>query len=89
MPSTKNWWHGKIDWETPTGRLLLEFLATLPADRPFHFTLFGSAPLQLTIDRQLMSADVDLFSDDDEDSPNVARRIPAGCGPKFFMPKLI
>ena len=67
MPSTKNWWHGKIDWETPAGRLLLEFLATLPADRPFHFTLFGSAPLQLTIDRQLMSADVDLFSDDEED----------------------
>jgi hypothetical protein len=67
MPSTKNWWNGRIDWETPAGRLLLEFLATLPADRPFHFTLFGSAPLQLTVDRQLMSADVDLFSDDEED----------------------
>jgi hypothetical protein len=67
MPSTKNWWVGEIDWSTPAGRLLEKFLATLPKDRPFHFTIYGSAPLQLTVDRQLMSGDVDLFSDDDED----------------------
>jgi len=47
--------------------LLEKFIATLPKDRPFHFTIYGSAPLQLTVDRQLMSGDVDLFSDDDED----------------------
>ncbi len=67
MPSTKNWWTGKIDWTAPAGRLLERFLATLPKDRPFHLTLYCSAPLQLTVDRQLLSADVDLFSDDDED----------------------
>jgi len=67
MTSTKNWWAGKIDWATPAGELLLKFLASLPKDRPFHLTLYGSAPLQLTVDRQLMSGDVDLFSDDDED----------------------
>jgi hypothetical protein len=67
MPSTKNWWAGDIDWSTPAGQLLQKFLAALPTDRPFHFTLYGSAPLQLTVDRQLMSGDVDLFSDDDED----------------------
>src|ERR1700759_2357684 len=67
MPSTKNWWTGAIDWSPPAGRLLKKFLSTLPLDRPFHFTLYGSAPLQLTVDRQLMSGDVDLFSDDDED----------------------
>jgi hypothetical protein len=67
MPSIKTWWTGEIDWATPAGELLQKFLATLPKDRPFHLTLFGSAPLQLTVDRQLMSGDVDLFSDDDED----------------------
>ena len=67
MPSIKNWWAGEIDWATPAGQLLQKFLATLPASRSFHFTLYGSAPLQLTVDRQLLSGDVDLFSDDDED----------------------
>ena len=67
MPLTKNWWTGEIDWETPAGRLLQKFLATLPTGRVFRLTLYGSAPLQLTMDRQLMSADVDLFSDDEED----------------------
>jgi hypothetical protein len=67
MPSTKNWWTGKIDWDAPAGLVLQKFLTTLPKNRPFHITLYGSAPLQLTIDRQLLSGDVDLFSDDDED----------------------
>jgi hypothetical protein len=67
MPSIKNWWAGEIDWSTPAGQLLQKFLTTLPKDRPFRFTLYGSAPLQLTVDRQLMSGDVDLFSDDEED----------------------
>jgi hypothetical protein len=60
MPSTKNWWAGEIDWSTPAGQLLQRFLTALPKDRPFHLTLYGSAPLQLTVDRQLMSGDVDL-----------------------------
>jgi hypothetical protein len=67
MPSIKNWWAGEIDWATPAGQLLQKFLVALPKDRLFHFTLYGSAPLQLTVDRQLLSGDVDLFSDDDED----------------------
>jgi hypothetical protein len=71
MPSIKNWWTGEINWATPAGRLLEKFLATLPRERHFRLTLFGSAPLQLTVDRQLMSGDVDLFADnDDEDLPN-------------------
>jgi hypothetical protein len=69
MTSIKNWWAGEIDWATPAGGLLERFLASLPKDRPFHLTLYGSAPLQLTVDRQLMSGDVDLFSDDDVDLP--------------------
>ncbi len=67
MTSIKNWWAGKIDWATPAGELLQKFLASLPKERPFHLTLYGSAPLQLTLDRHLLSGDVDVFSDDDED----------------------
>jgi hypothetical protein len=67
MPSIKNWWTGEIDWATPAGQLLQKFLVALPKDRPFHLTLYGSAPLQLTVDRHLLSGDVDLFSDDDDD----------------------
>ncbi len=67
MISTETWWNGEVDWDTPAGRLLRKFLALLPPDRRFRLTLYGSAPLQLTLDRTLLSGDVDLFSNDDED----------------------
>jgi len=67
MPSTETWWTGEIDWSCPAGRLLERFLNALPKDRTFRLTVYGSAPLQLTVDRQLLSGDVDLFSDEDED----------------------
>ncbi len=67
MNSTASWWTGEIDWTTPAGQLLQKLAAALPANRSFHLTVYGSAPLQLTVDRQLLSGDVDIFSDDDED----------------------
>ena len=69
-----DWWTGKVDWDTPAGALLQRFFATLPPERRFRFTLYGSAPLQLTLDRTWLSADVDLFSDDDEDLNELVRR---------------
>ncbi len=73
MPSTENWWTGEIDWTAPAGRLLEQFLVSLPSDRSFRFTVYGSAPLQLTVDRQLLSGDVDVFADDDEDLAALVR----------------
>lgn len=69
MSSTNasDWWNGEINWETPAGALLQRFFQSLPRERRFHFTLYGSAPLQLTLERAWLSADVDLFSNDDED----------------------
>jgi len=67
MNSTENWWLGEIDWSTPAGQLLNKFIASLPSERAFSFVVYGSAPLQLTLDRHLLSGDIDLFSEDDQD----------------------
>lgn len=67
MSSTLNWWRGEVDWSTPAGKLLRSFAASLPPGREYRFTLYGSAPLQLTLDPEFLSADIDLFSDGDED----------------------
>lgn len=60
MPSTENWWSGAIDWATPAGKLLKAFLASLPRDRTYQLTVYGSAALQLTVARDLLSGDVDI-----------------------------
>jgi|SRR5436190_8625628 len=67
MPSTENWWSGAVEWTTPAGELVKAFLASLPRDRNYRFTIYGSAALQLTVARDLLSGDVDIFSNDDED----------------------
>ena len=84
----ENWWSGKIDWTTPAGVLLEKFIGTLPRERTFRLTLFGSAPLQLTLDRQLLSADVDLFSEDDQDLGALVRnaRLDKGQGGLYLEP---
>ncbi len=64
---TSDWWRGEVDWETPAGQLLRRFFSALPAAGHFHFVLYGSAPLQLTMNRAWTSADVDFFAEDDED----------------------
>ncbi len=88
MNSTKNWWAGEIDWSAPAARLLEKFLNSLPANREFQITIYGSAPLQLTVDRQLLSADVDIFSDDDEDLTEfvVAAKLDKASGGLYIEP---
>ena len=56
-------WAGSISLDTPAGALLRALISLLPVERPIAITVFGSAPLQITIDSALISADVDLFSD--------------------------
>lgn len=54
-----------INWETPSGRLIRKFIATLPKDRPIVLNVFGSTPLQLKVDATFLSGDVAIFSDQD------------------------
>jgi hypothetical protein len=49
MPSIKNWWAGEINWTTPAGQLLQKFLATLPANRPFHLTFMVTRRCNVTL----------------------------------------
>ena len=66
-------WTGTIDLSTPAGVALKRLAAVLPKDRPFRITLFGSAPIQIAVDPTLLSADVDLFCDE-EDLTEAVRR---------------
>lgn len=59
-------WTNAIDLETPAGEALKKLATQLPKDRPYRITLFGSAPIQMTIEPSLLSAVVDLFCDDDD-----------------------
>ncbi len=74
MMSTVNWWRADIDWTTPAGQFLKRFLDLLPANRHFRITVYGSAPLQLTLDKTLLSGDIDVFSNDDQDLSAIIRQ---------------
>jgi hypothetical protein len=54
-----------LDWLGRSGQRLEEFAAKLPPEPRLQITVFGSAPLQLFIDRFFLSEDIDLFSDDE------------------------
>jgi hypothetical protein len=56
-------WNPKIEWESDAGKTLALLFRHFPAQRPYSITLFGSSPIQLGIDRDFKSADVDLFTD--------------------------
>jgi len=54
-----------IDWQTNAGRLLDRLVAKLPSAPRLEINVFGSAPLQLFIERTFVSEDVDLFATED------------------------
>lgn len=86
MSSTASWgwWRGEVDWNTPAGRLLRQFFATLPEGREHRLVLYGSAPLQLTLNRGWLSADVDFFSDDDDDLSGLVQQAGLAKGQADF-----
>jgi hypothetical protein len=70
-------WNEVVELETPAGRALQTLVDILPEASAYKITLFGSAPIQLTIDRTLLNGVIDVFSDHDDLSEIVAK---AGLG---------
>src|SRR5437868_4517132 len=56
-------WAGSINLDAPAAGLLRRLAAALPPNREYPITVFGSAPIQITIDSSLTGADVGVFSD--------------------------
>jgi hypothetical protein len=52
----------KLDWSGKTGQRLDELARCLPKLPRLEITVFGSAPLQLFIERSFVSEDIDLFA---------------------------
>ncbi|MBN8247017.1 MAG: hypothetical protein J0L84_06190 [Verrucomicrobia bacterium] len=65
-----------LDWESDAGRLIDRLAASLPATPRMEINVFGSAPLQLLVERSFLSAGVDLFTTED-DSGTLAQWIAA------------
>ncbi len=78
-----DFWTDTVDWSTPAGRALQSLIAVLPPERRLQITLFGSAPLQMMVEPNLLSADIDLFCDD-EDLMEYVRRADLEQGKSDF-----
>ncbi len=69
---TKSWhnepWRPHLDWQCPAGILLKECIAALDKGVPFTITVFGSSPLQMGLHKGFLSADIDIFGDEQESS---------------------
>ena len=59
-------WTTGIDWTAPARVALKRLFAELPQDREFQITLFGSSPLQIGLEKSFLSADVDMFSTEED-----------------------
>lgn len=65
MPSFNQPWRPELNWNTPAGRVIDRLVDALPADYLGKIIIFGSAPLQLGINSEFLSGDVDIISQED------------------------
>src|ERR1043166_699600 len=59
-------WAGSINLDAPAAQLLKRLAEALPKTGNFTITVFGSAPIQITVDSRLARGDVDVVSDFEE-----------------------
>jgi len=55
-----------IDWNTNAGRRLDALTCRLPPSPRFEINIFGSAPLQMLVESNFVSEDIDLFATEPE-----------------------
>lgn len=55
-----------IAWDAPAGRRLDLLARALPPNPRLELTVFGSAPLQLLLERKFISADIGIFSSEEQ-----------------------
>jgi hypothetical protein len=65
MPSFEERWQPELNFDTPAGRTLDRLVQALPKDRAWTIIVFGSSPLQLALDPNFLSGDVDVISSTD------------------------
>jgi len=58
-------WRPELNWTTPAGQVIDRLVEALPANRTWQVIVFGSSPLQLGIDPQFLSGDVDVITRED------------------------
>ncbi|MGH7939487.1 MAG: hypothetical protein ACREE6_04835 [Limisphaerales bacterium] len=61
-------WQPALDWDSAPGKLIIQLLNVLPADRNILITIFGTAPLQMAFPGAEVSRDVDAFANEDIDA---------------------
>lgn len=51
-----------INWNCPAGKQLDRLASLLPKEPRLEITVFGSAPLQLFLNPEFLSQDIDLYA---------------------------
>lgn len=61
MPSFEARWRPELNWDTPAGRTIDRLVQALPREQSWTIIIFGSSPLQLALDPNFLSGDVDVI----------------------------
>lgn len=73
------------DWDSPAGKLLDRLASALPEEPPRTVIVFGSAPLQMLLDRNFLSQDCDVIGDEAVESAARGLSQPTSGGGDLYV----